>query len=58
MAGLWQHKQEMKKKRQLDIDNARAYRSDKEQLVTLDKRLGKGIGAKRERARLNARLEN
>ena len=35
----------------------RANRSPQEQLATLDKRLGKGQGAKRERARLQALID-
>lgn len=31
---------------------ARASRTDKQQLATLDERLGEGVGAKKERARL------
>ncbi len=33
----------------------RAERTDKQQLALLDKRLGKGVGAKKERARLAKR---
>ena len=35
---------------------ARASRTDEEQLAHLDKLLGKGVGAKRERARLAKRI--
>ncbi len=36
---------------------ARQSRSDKEQLKTLDSRLGKNIGAKKERTRLNKNIK-
>ena len=36
----------------------RAGRSDEEQIALLDKRLGKGIGAERERARLTKRAKD
>lgn len=35
----------------------RASLSDKDQLAVLDRRLGKGVGAQKERARLLARIE-
>lgn len=37
--------------------NYRANLSDKEQIARLDKRLGPGQGAQKERARLNARIK-
>jgi len=37
--------------------DARAERSDKEQIAHLDSILGVGVGAKKERARLQARIE-
>ena len=37
---------------------ARASRTNKQQLAMLDKRLGKGIGAKKERKRLAEKGEN
>lgn len=36
----------------------RSKRSHKDQLAVLDSRLGKGVGATKERARLNALIEN
>lgn len=36
----------------------RSKRSHKEQLAILDSRLGKGVGATKERLRLNALMEN
>jgi hypothetical protein len=38
-------------------DEHRASLSDKEQLAVLDRRLGKGLGAQKERARLHARIK-
>lgn len=37
-----------------DLSDARKQRSNKEQLKLLDERLGKGVGAKKERKRLSA----
>ena len=53
----WQERQE--EKRELAEENAhkRRGRSAKEQLSELNFRLGDGVGAKRERARLNAAIE-
>lgn len=50
-------------RKQAKLDSAdarkadRASRSDVFQLALLDQRLGKGVGAKRERARLQARID-
>lgn len=41
-----------------ELGEARAKRSDEEQAAALDERLGKGKGAKKERARLKRRIED
>lgn len=46
-----------RRERAVEIDAARASRTASEQLVVLDKRLGVGIGAVKERARLQAEIE-
>ena len=43
---------EIKKEESIARKQARAKRTNQEQLSVLDKKLGKGIGAKKERARL------
>ncbi len=48
----WRAKQNAKRKGREKNENARAKRSDKEQLALLDKR---GVVAKKERAKLNKR---
>jgi hypothetical protein len=53
----WQERQEEKRALAEENRHNRASRSAKEQLAELDFRLGKGVGAKRERARLNAAVE-
>ena len=41
-----------------ELREARAKRTDKQQLAELDRILGKGKGAKKERARLKKRIKN
>lgn len=56
-----QHAREERVNRWLEVmatnEAERAKRTDAQQLALLDKRLGKGKGAKKERARLVARIE-
>ena len=54
---LWQERQAEKKQIMEDNLHARRSRGAKEQLAILDSRLGKGVGAKKERARLARSLE-
>lgn len=44
------------RERRADVANKRKQRTPKQQLKELDKRLGAGVGATRERARLEAKL--
>ena len=44
---------ENKRREAKEVGEVRGKRSSKEQIAILDKRLGKGVGAKKERARLN-----
>ena len=48
---------EARKARALDRQAARATRTPQQQLDRLDAKFGKGQGAKRERARLNAQIQ-
>lgn len=50
----WQERKEDKQRR--DADRNAAVRSPKDQLKELDKRLGVGVGAKKERARLDNKI--
>ena len=52
----WRAKQNTKRKGQEKNETARGKRSDGEQLAILDRRLGKGVGAKRERTKLRKRM--
>ena len=49
---------ELRRKSARLLAKSRSERNDKEQLKKLDDFLGKGVGAKKERARLNARILN
>jgi|GEM_PF-2529952 len=53
----WQERQEEKRQIIEENQTARLNRSAKEQLARLDARLGKGVGAVKERAKLNKILE-
>lgn len=53
----WTERQENKREIRESNLAERAKRSPKQQLAVLDRRLGKGIGAKRERAKLAKELE-
>ena len=55
---LYQSRKEEKSEGLKARQSARAARSDKEQLARLDTLLGKGLGAKRERAKLQARIDS
>lgn len=57
MSNPWFERQEEKKALAEENAKKRANRSAKQQLEELDFRLGKGIGAKRERDRLNTAIE-
>ncbi len=48
----WRAKQNAKRVGREKNERSREKRSDKEQLATLDGRLSKGVGAKKERAKL------
>lgn len=54
---LWKDRQFDKKARDTERTAAAADRNPRQQLQRLDFRLGKGTGAKRERARLTKRLD-
>lgn len=54
---FWAAKQAAKSERLKGRQEARANRTDQEQLDRLDELLGKDIGAKKERARLKAKIE-
>lgn len=54
----WTERQEIKMETVKLNQEARAKRSPEEQLDVLDKKLGKGIGAKKERAKLLAQIKN
>ena len=56
--GTPQRERELRNTEAVVRDEARAARSPQEQLALLDERLGKGIGAKRERERLLAQIAN
>lgn len=47
-----------RKRRADERDRERAKRTPAEQLAILDERLGEGVGAVRERARLEAQINN
>jgi hypothetical protein len=53
---LWHERQEDKKELMEENAKKRAARSDAQQIEELDFRLGKGEGAKKERARLAERM--
>ena len=53
----WQDRLETKAENVLKRQSARASRSPQQQINLLDKRLGKGKGAQRERARLQVMLD-
>lgn len=55
---MMNHRQKRQEQAQLAIDNAaaRAKRSPQDQIALLDKRLGKGVGATKERNRLATKL--
>jgi len=53
----WQERQEEKRTLAEENRTARDARSAKEQIAALDHRLGKGVGAKKERYRLNKVIE-
>jgi hypothetical protein len=57
MSELWKERQEVVKGLREENAVARAKRSDAQQLGTLDHRLGQGVGAVRERARLLGSIE-
>ena len=51
--------QERKHERQMSADERQSHRdsiNDAQQLATLDRRLGEGVGAQKERARLKQRI--
>lgn len=48
---------EYRRKTAVERDEARRDRSPQQQLAMLDERLGKGVGAKRERARLKRLID-
>lgn len=54
----WDEKQKQKGLAFDDRLDARAKRSDADQIALLDKKFGVGIGAKKERARLAARINS
>ena len=58
MAGAMnmRHRREARRKAAEEMAQARATRTPKQQLVLLDERLGKGVGAARERAQLKKQL--
>jgi len=56
-AAFWADRQKAKQERLEARQEARAARTDEEQLARLDKLLGPDMGAKRERARLHKRIE-
>lgn len=54
MNKAWTEKQEHKREIIEENAKARAARTPAQQLAELDRRLGKGVGAKKERARLSS----
>jgi len=55
--GRYGYRKDQRRQDAADMAEARAARSPQEQLALLDHRLGNGVGAVRERARLHAQME-
>lgn len=55
--GRYGYRKEYRQEKAAQLAEARAKRSPQEQIAILDKRLGKGKGAKKERARLKAEMK-
>ena len=54
----WDERKRSKEEARIVRQEARASRTDEQQLARLDKLLGPGVGAKKERARLAKRIED
>ena len=54
---MWKQKQAEKKERALERQEVASKRTPQEQLARLDKMFGEGQGARKERAKLNKRIE-